>query len=131
MIIAVAHFFAPGGPASGQLFAAFRATNKSSQREIQMVEHLVGLFVEAGDEFLKGIDDVSAVLGWEDDGFVFVITGLLVAERRAPAPSALLDRLFHAVGGAFTFDIVLKLREGADNIAHEFSDGIVIIGFGS
>lgn len=89
--------------------------------------HDVSLLVEASNKFFKGIDDISAVLGRDDNRLVFVIPGLLVSKWRAPAPAALLNRLFHAVGRAFAFDIVFELREGADNVAHEFPDGIFFV----
>lgn len=92
--------------------------------------HNVSLFIETGNEFLKGVDNVSAVLGRDDERFVAVIPGSLVSERRAPASTPLLEGLLHAVGGPFTFDIILKLREGTDNIAHEIADGILFVIFG-
>ncbi|MEI8011518.1 MAG: hypothetical protein WCI27_03410 [Candidatus Omnitrophota bacterium] len=59
-----------------------------------------------------------------------VIPGTFVSEWRTPAPAALLKRLLHSVGGAFTFDIIFKLRKGADNIAHEVANGIGFVVFG-
>ena len=93
--------------------------------------HNVSLFVEAGDEFLKGVDDVSAVLGRDDEGFIAVIPGALVSERRTPTPAALLECLLHAIGRAFAFNIILKLRKRADNVAHAVAEGIGLVVFGS
>ena len=93
--------------------------------------HNVGLLVEAGDEFLKGVDNEPAILGRNDEGLIAVIPGAFVSERRAPAPAALLKGLLHAVGGPLAFDVILKLRKRADNIAHEVADGIGLVVFGS
>lgn len=89
----------------------------------------IRLFVEAGDEFLKGINNVPAVFGWDDERLVAIIPGAFVSKRRAPAPAPLLEGLLHAIGGAFAFDVILKLRKGANDITHKISDGVLFIIF--